>query len=266
MRLLPRILKAATVYVDQENKVQIKNEAIEMKLPEVVEEVLPEVSEIAPEEQAQDIIQQARDEAAFILSQADKEYEEMTARGQEEVETLIAEAQARMEEEGQRIREQCKTEGYQEGIDSALDEATVIRADAKELLDNTHQTCDQMRLDVEPEAVKLIIDIVGKLLADTVKINPAVVVSLIRAGFESTTLSGQVVVKVSDEDYNAVVEYKEELKASAKGATEVEIVRDLSLKATECVIDTPYGGIDVSLWPQFESLRENLIYLLEHQA
>jgi flagellar assembly protein FliH len=263
---LPRVIKAATVYVDLENKVQIKNEAIKMKLPEVVEEILPEVSEVAPEEQAQNIVQQARDEAALILSQADKEYEEMTARGQEEVENLIAEAQTRMEEEGQRLREQCKAEGYQEGIDSALNEATAIKTEAKEILDNTLQTCDQMRLDVEPDAVKLILDIAEKLLADTVKINSAVVVSLIRAGFANTTLSGQVVVKVSDEDYDAVAEYKEELKANAKGASEVEIVRDLSLKATECIIETPFGGIDVSLWPQFESLRENLIYLLEHQA
>ncbi|MCL2398202.1 MAG: FliH/SctL family protein [Defluviitaleaceae bacterium] len=261
---MPRVLKAATVYVDQENKVQIKNAVIKPKLPEVIEEMLPEVSDVAPEEQAQDIVQQAHDDAAFILGQAEKEYEELITKGQKEVENLIVEAQSRMEEEGRRIREECKIEGYQEGIDSALEEATAIRTEAKTLLADTVKTCDQTRLDIEPDVVNLIINIVEKLLANAVNINPSVVVALIRAGFDSTTLSGQVVVRVSDNDYVSVMEYKEELTAVAKGAANVEIVRDVSLKSTECIIDTPYGGIDVSLTPQFESLRENLIYLLEH--
>jgi flagellar assembly protein FliH len=265
MRSLPRVIKASTVYIDHDNKVQIKAELpenIRLAEPEVVEKE-DETPEISPEEQAQTIVNEAKAEAEFILRSADIESRALTSKAREESERMMTEAQIYNEREGQRILEECQEKGYKDGIKSATTEGEGIKAEAQTVLEEALWERDSMRKAVEPDAVNLVINIAEKLLGNAVKINPQLVVSLIRQGFADATMSGQITVRVSDDDYDAVLACKEELMAAAGGTAEIDIVRDLSLGQTDCVIDTPFGGIDVSLTPQFESLRENLIFLLE---
>ena len=285
MRSLPRVLKAASVYIDQDNMVQIKADIpLGIKLAEAKGGPLPddspfgvelsEASDVAdstPEEIAQDIVQRAQDQAKDMIEQAKKEASTTISKAQAEAEALVLEATARMEEEGARIREESRNEGHQQGMDQAAAEGNAIRAEAQKVLDDAVRERDEMRLALEPDAVNLIINIVEKLLGDIVRINPAVIVSLIRMGFGGATMSSQsgqagnrVMIRVSEADYLEAVGHMEEIKAAAGGVVEIEIVKDTSLSQADCIIDTPYGGIDVSLGPQFEALKENLIFLLEH--
>ena len=175
-----------------------------------------------------------------------------------------------MEAEARRIYEENRQEGYQKGMEEAKAEGDAIKEEAQGVLDSAIREREETRQAVEPDAVNLIINIVDKLLGNSVKINPALVVTLIRQGFAGATLHGQVTIRVSENDYQETVAHRDEIVAAASGmaagggTAEIEIVRDLSLGPTDCIIDTPFGGIDVSLTPQFEALKEHLLFLLEH--
>jgi len=268
MRSLPRVIKAGTVYIDQDSTVQIKTEAIKPILPppEIVEaeEEAVDLTEARQAQAATDVLKSADEEAAAVLRRADMELQAIIAKAQNEADTLKADAEARIEEEARRIREEAHQEAYQKGMDEARAEGNAIRAEAERIRAEAIREQTETRLALEPEAVRLIVNIVEKLVGSAVEINPALVVSLIRKGFAGATLSGQVVVRVSDNDYKHVMDHQEEILALTGGMAQVEIVRDPSLGLTDCVIDTPFGGIDVSLTPQLEALRENLIFLLEH--
>ena len=250
------ILKAANVFIDLDNAVHIKGAVIKPTLPEVIEPVEE------PSKLAEDIVQRAKEEADCIVKQADIESKNLIANAKQEVDSIITEIKAINEKEALIMYEKSRQNGHQEGIEQAVAEANAIKAEAQNHLDETMRKMEEMRLSLEPDAVNLIINIVEKLLGDAVNLNPAVVVSLIRRGFAEADVSGQVTVRVSDVDYLEVVARKEDLMAEAGGLVEIEIVRDLSLSSTDCVIDTSFGGIDVSLKPQFEAIRENLIFLL----
>lgn len=262
---MPRILKAHTVYVDEDNTVQIKTS---LPLPLAAPEKEPEVVEVEddtpPEETAREVISNAENEAALIIKQANKESQQILDQAGFDAEKIKTEAEAQAQIEGFRIFEESKQEGYNQGMADAIAEGEAIKAEAQKVLDAAIRERDETRLAIEPEAVNLIIGIAEKLIGDAVEINPALVVSLIRQGFAGTTLSGQVTVRTSEADYDQVILHKEELMAAAGGTVEIEVVRDLSLGPTDCIIDTPFGGIDVSLTPQLEALRENLIFLLKN--
>ena len=254
---MPRVLKAAEVYVDQDNTVQIKANFFPA--------VETDAEETPVGESPADILKRAESEADFIMRRADVESGEIMEKAEKEAERIVLMAEARMEEEASKLYEENRKNGYQQGIDEATAEGERIRAEAQSVLEAAIQERDETRAAIEPDAVNLIINISEKLLGNTVRLNPAVVVALIRQGFAGvSSLTGQVTIRVSEDDYTEVLAYKEELTAAAGGLAEVEVVRDLSLGKADCVIDTPFGGIDVSLTPQFEALKENLIFLLEH--
>ena len=255
---MPRVLKAAEVHVDNEKTVRIKS-----LNPLRIEEEQPE-EESALAERPEDIIQRARDEADVILRNAEIKSRSLVSNAQENAAVLIAEAKAHMEAEAFKLLNEKRQEGYQQGLVDSTAEGDAIKDEAQKVLENAIAERDAARLDLEPDAVKLIISIVEKLIQGAVEINPALVVSLIRMGFaDINSLSGQVTVRVSENDYEEATAHKEEIAAAAGGTAEIEIVRDLSLAVAECIIDTPFGGIDVSLAPQFEALKENLLFLLK---
>lgn len=260
---MPKIFKASTVYIDQDNKVQIKADVDVPESMKIVEETI-DITSGDPEELAGNIVENAKNEAAAILGKAIKDSEAMLKKAEKDSEILMAETRIRLEEEGRQIREENRNEGFRKGMDEAEAVGVTIKGEAQSVLNAAVQERNEMREALEPDAVNLIINIVEKLLGDAVKVNPAVIVSLIRKGFAETTLTGQVVIRVSEADYPRVMDSMEELMAAAGGTAELEVVKDLSLGSADCIIDTPFGGIDVSLTPQFESLKENLIFLMEH--
>jgi flagellar assembly protein FliH len=269
---LPKVYKAYEVMVDSDNKVQIKadfkpeehwkNKEGEAQEPgDTPEDILR-----AAEEQARGIVKRARADAQEIIANANATVESELERARHEADALMSDAEARIAAESAQARETARKEGYEEGRAKAEAEGEAIRAEAQKVLDDALRERDGMRSALEPEAVGLVIDIINKLLNDTVALNPGAVVNLIRQGFAGATLTGAVTVRVSAKDYEAVMKKKDELAAFAGGSAEVAVVRDLSLNETDCIIETPFGNIDCGLGQQFTALRANLLHILERPA
>jgi flagellar assembly protein FliH len=266
---LPKILKASTVYIDNDNIVSIKADFIP---PILHEPILPEefeeealVDETPPEELAKNILEEAKREAEIIVSTANIAADKQLAEAKSRADLLINEAKIRMDEESERLYEESKADGYQHGMDIAQTEGEAIKNDAKTILEEAIKEKEETLAAIEPDTINLIISIVDKLVAGAVSANPGVITALIRQGLSETNIMGKVVIKVSKEDYESVVEQKNELLTAAGAATDFEIVQDISLDKTEAVIETELGGIDVSLGHQLQGLKENLVLLLEQE-
>lgn len=223
--------------------------------------------EITPEEQVRRIVEKARGEAAEITRAARADAEEALTKTQQDIDLMTREANFQLEENRRRVLEENRVKGYQEGYSKAEAAGEAIKAEAQSVLDAAYREQEEVRQALEPDAVHLIIGITDKLLGDAVDVNPGVVTALIRAGFAGATLStkGEVTVRVSAQDYEEVAAHKDEIMAMVGGSAELSIVQDISLNATDCLIDTPYGRIDCSLAPQYKALRENLVYLLSQK-
>lgn len=249
-----RILKVGTVAIDSDNRVVIDiGPQAEQGADDDVERLGREpLDTAAAEAKAGTIIHKAKRQAEQIINDA-----RITATAEQS--KIIQEAEA----EAAKILSEVKDRAYNEGMAAATEEGEAIKAEAEQVLKRAEAARKAMHENLEPEMVNLVIDIIEKLLLDTVTLNPAVIVNLIKQGLSSATITGEVKVYVSEQDFKEATERKDELLALTDGSVKLELVKDLSLNPTDCVIETPFGSIDASLGQQYETLRENLTYLLE---
>ncbi|MCL1989025.1 MAG: FliH/SctL family protein [Firmicutes bacterium] len=268
---MPSVLKAGNIFIDHHNVVQIKSDFQPMSLADDLsalsnfDDELAEPEEQNPEELIAEMLQNAYKESESIVQEANQQAKEVIENAKLEAEALQVSILAEARAEAAKIKHESTAAAYKEGIELATQEGNEIKAQAQATLDAAIAEQAEMRQALEPDAVNLIIDVLEKLLGNIVDINPNIIVALIRSGFAGTTISGNVTVRVSEKDYPEVISSINAIKSMAGGTSEVEIVKDFSLSANDCIIETPFGGIDVSLTPQFNELRENLIYLLENR-
>jgi len=249
-----RVLKAGTVEVDIDNKVIIEVQQSpeqERDLPLTGESERNSADVEKIEAKARGIVQQARYQAEQIVNDARR------AAATEQA-NLISQAEA----EAARITREASDRAYQEGMEIATREGDAIKAEATKVLEQANAEREAMQKALEPEMVQLLIDIMDKLVGDAVKMNPSIIVNLIKQGLSSSTITGDVIVYVSAQDYDETIAKKDELLAITDGSVKLDIVKDLSLNSSDCVIETPFGSIDASLGQQHEALRENLTYIL----
>jgi len=205
----------------------------------------------SPEEQAARFLDAARHEADRIIQDAH-------AAGIAEQADLRNAAKSEINV----LKEQAKEEGYNEGLTIATREGDNIRAQARQVLAQAEADRKKMQERLEPEMVDLLIRIADKLMDNAVKLNPKIILSLVKMGIQSATITGDVSVYVSPDDYDTVIENKDMVMALTDGSVKLDIVKDLSLSPMDCVIETPFGNIDCSLGQQYETLRQNITYLL----
>jgi flagellar assembly protein FliH len=237
--------------MDADNKILIEVDAYEAASDERDSLAIEMDTNMAPEELSENIIINATRKSEAMIKEALKEAEE-----------IVREAKEQASRDVDSILAQSREQGYKEGLDNAEYEAGQIRAEADAVLQDAVRERQQMQASLEPEMVDLIIRVLSKLLDDTVKINPQIIMNLIKQGMASSTITGDVSVHVSQYDYETVTENKDEILALADGSVKLEIIKDLSLNQMDCVIETAFGSIDCSLGQKFESLRDNLTYIL----
>jgi len=210
-----------------------------------------DILKVSVEEQAAKLLDAARREAEVIILDA----QDAGAAEQEAMRNAA-------KNEIIKMKEQAKEEGYNEGLTMATREGDTIRAQARKVLADAEAERKKMQQRLEPEMVELLIGIATKLIGNAVALNPDIILSLVRLGMQSATITGTVVVYVSADDYETAVDNKEKIMALTDGSVKLDIVKDLSLGSMDCIIETPFGNIDCSLGQQFEALHQNITYLL----
>jgi len=204
----------------------------------------------------------AQTAAAKIIRHAERQAEGIVSDAIMAAAQKQAAIQKQAESDATKLLGESRENGYNEGMAAATAEGDKIKAEAHQLLEAAKAEQKAMQENLEPEIVNMIISITEKILGDTAKINPAVILNIVRQGFAATTVSGNVTVYVSADDYDEVVAGKDELLSFADGSVKLEITKDLSLSSMDCIIETPFGNVDCSLGQQFEAIRTNLTYIL----
>ena len=266
-----RVLKVGTVEVDQNNKV-------------VIDIGQPPMTILCPEDQNEDgldvdgdplkpakpkidlkrIEADARNQAQNIIDQAKNQADLVT----KEANTFAIQLQDRIlrqaDEEAAQIREDAKTAGYNDGITAAQKEADAIKSAAAQAKEDAEKDIQILRESLEPEIIDLVTAVLEKLLGTAKNLDPNLIINLIRQGLNIATITGEVVIYVSPEDYEITLANKNELLALTDGSVKLEIIKDLSLEQTDCIIETPLGNVDASLNQQFEAIKSNLSAILNN--
>ena len=246
------IVKAAAVVYEADNVLKLKSELNTNKPP--AEEYGKKIDFVDQEKLREEMLIGAKGEADSVLNKA-------TAQAR----LIIEEAEREAKVIKVTVEEGARKEGFDKGYREGVLQAEQIKQSASEELESAQHEKSEMLSQVEPEVVELIVSIVDKLLPKVAVFNRGTVVNLIKQGIEGATIKGSVTVHVSKDDYESTLAQKDEIAASLDTSVTLEIVADPALKANDCIIETAFGNIDCSLDAQYNTLRENLYYILENR-
>jgi len=260
---LAKIYKAQVINLDTKNKVEIGKKK---QVPVTDEMQTPSTNNLAEKIAAEAATQHARNQAKDILASATKEAGLTLERAQEEADRIIQQATLTTEQDRAAVLLDAEKRGYAEGYQKGAGEAEALMDKASNMADETQEARLEAIKSLEPELVELIIRIVRKLISDSMQLKPQVVLHLIRQGLAQSNFTGDVTLRVSKDDYEHVVANKPSLLESVEGGADLAVLKDFSLSAGDCVIETPFGVIDSSLDMQFEEIRESLKLILEGEA
>lgn len=200
---------------------------------------------------ADDIIKEANDEARRIIERAMEEAQVHLQEATQEVERIISDGMDQTIE----IKDKAKNEGYQEGqkegfaegrqvAQTLVEEALVVKEEAIEryrsLLEET-----------EAEIMEMVIDICSKVLNQKIT-EDSYIVGLIKVAIDKCTYTTDIVLRVSEDDYDYVIMEKDKILVLCENVEDLIVKMDRSLKRGDCIVESPSGTIDSSIQVQLD--------------
>ncbi|HOV27375.1 MAG TPA: FliH/SctL family protein [Pseudobacteroides sp.] len=202
---------------------------------------------ITPQEESkirEQILQSARDEADLIIKEANYE-----------AERIINEIQNEAIENANAIIQEARQKGFEEGYNEVKKQYEDLLVEAESIKEHARVEYKEVLESIESDAVNIVLDITRKVLGMEISTNKEVILSLIKQAFEKCSSKENVVLKVSNEDYEYVCANKDVIMGQVEGIGELDIKKDSSLKAGGCIVETPYGTIDAGMETKFKKIE-----------
>ena len=209
--------------------------------PDEQEDPEPEV----PEETAEDIEKMKQD--------ALDEIEQVKAIAREEIENLRADA-----------KKEGYEEGYNEGKEQAEAEYAEKMAALKEQEENLNRDYNELVKELEPKMVDVITGVYTKVFGDNFFNQRDVMVALISKALSSLGINEEIIIHVSDKDYNMLLGVKQQIFEWTNFTKEPEIRPEESLKPGEARVETPYGIMDCGIDTELKELSR-VLHVLSYE-
>lgn len=166
------------------------------------------------------------------------------------------------ESEADAIRDQARNQGYEEGYNAGLASAAQTVDELVQKLESNIAAVSADRKaaveSIEPEMLKLCIEIVEKIIRHEVKTNPRVVMRTIKSCLRRIKDTNDVHIRVNPKEVAEVRAMRDELKAVSEGVPGVNIIDDRRVSAGGCVIESTDGDFDARIETQIDQIRKKL--------
>lgn len=276
---MSKIFKASDIVVDKNNRVSIavmpapepepikEEKPLENNIVEIPEELKASQEKLLKETEI--IIQKKLKEAEMktqeIMQSAEEEKAAIIEQAQIEGEDLRLKAIKIGEEEAETIREDARKKGYDDGMAIGVKKGEEIKEEALKIREDAVKYKEELIESTEPEIVELILGLVKKLVSDEVDINPDVVLLLIKKGLRQATMTGDISVHISKEDFEHAVKNKNSILATVETMANIEFMEDMALSKGQCIIETSFGSINCNIEDQYRELKKNMYFILKNR-
>lgn len=189
------------------------------------------------------------------LESARNELEQTKAQ----VQQMLEDTQADLEEMKAKAFEEASEQGYRDGYEKGMDE---VRSMQEECLSKQKQLEDEYFKkieELEPEFVEALTGIYEHIFKVDLQGYHQLVVDLLINAMRKVEGIGNVIVHVSKEEFQVVMEAKGRILEETGTLSErLEIISDMTLSASQCMIETEGGIYDCSLGIELEELSRKL--------
>lgn len=197
---------------------------------------------------ASELVEQAREEAADILKNA-----------REQADIIVKEAVEQAENSKKNVLEEARMLGYREGINRANKEIDQLKAEMAETERRLQEEHDAQMESMEADLVETITGVYEHIFNVDLSSQREILVHLISATMRKSDSSRSFIIHVSKDDYPFVSMQKKQLMAGVAGInSNVEIIEDMALSKTQCLIEADGGIFDCGLGTQLGELKKRL--------
>lgn len=199
--------------------------------PETLETVNEEL------EAARAELAQVKEEAAGILDEANAQIEAMRRNALEEA------------------SQQGFQEGYQKGMEGVQDMKNECHARREELEAEYQQKIEEL----EPQFIDALTGIYEHIFRVDLSDYRQIVVNLLIDALQKTNSASSYIIHVSKKDYPQVMKQKKRiLEETGTLSDNLEIISDMTLSESQCMIETEAGVYDCSLETELKELGRKL--------
>ncbi|HSZ03990.1 MAG TPA: FliH/SctL family protein [Solirubrobacteraceae bacterium] len=174
---------------------------------------------------------------------------------------------ARAGVEAERIREQARAQGFEEGRAAGYEHGAAEIAAAASTLGEAVHGVHALRAEiveaVEADAIELALSLAGKILAGAFQARPELVVEVVQGALRRISDRRRITVLVNPADLEAVRAALGELTSQGSGVEICEVQSDERVGAGAVIVRTAEGEVDASVHTQLERAREVVSTALE---
>jgi flagellar assembly protein FliH len=205
-------------------------------------------------EEAEEEAEEAFVDMEAIQAQAD----EMIANAREEADAIIAEAQEQAEALKSHYEEEGKKVGYQEGLADAMNEFNAKKDELEVERQNLQAQFEEKERTMESELVDVITEVMERFFLIQFGNKKDLLLHLIDNALINIENSREFLIKVNDENFDFLNQYKSQLQEKVGNDLQLDIIRDPVLDIHQCLIETDGGVFDCSLDVELDNLVKDL--------
>lgn len=213
----------------------LEAESVEV-IEDAVQEEVPAEAALSEEEQAQSLLDAAKQEASQILEDAKLQAEHMREQALEE----------------------GRQEGYKAGQNQALLEIQSEKDRLNSLEEERKKDYEKQLSELEPQLVDVITDIVEKVFQIQFADQKNVLLYLVQNAILHADGCREFRIHVGEESYPYVSEHKAELTERVGEDLRLDIIEDAALLENQCLIETEAGVFDCSVGVEMENLIKEI--------
>lgn len=190
---------------------------------------------------------------------------------QDHVENIYA--KARMEgdiiirtahSEAHSVKDEAYNEGYQDGIRDSMPVIEELVARLQADISNVQEDKAAVLEAIEPDVLKLCIDIVEKVIRHEAKTDSRVVMRMVKSCLRRLRDRDEVTLRVNPDEVETVRAKRDELLKLAEGIKDLSIIDDRRVSHGGCVVESPSGDLDARIETQLDQVYNKLVETYEN--
>ena len=213
-------------------------------------------------------LSQLTEDQSMLESVPDPQFDMEAMQAEMDLKLQQAQEQADMiinnaHQQAQEIMASAQQQGHQEGYDAGYQEgvaaAQALQADFEQQKEDLEKQYQQIVDELEPEMVDVLTQIYEHVFNIELREDKGIILHLLKSALSRIEPGNDLIVHISSDDYDDVMEQKDELDACITSPnTTMEIIEDPLLKENECMIESDSGVFDCSLGVELSEITRKL--------
>lgn len=213
----------------------------------------------------EELMLRAEEAAKAVLEQAKEDAEKLKSEAMQEIETWWQEKRSEDEDAFQKAQDAGYQQGLSEGIQTAekkvRDEYMQFLQEAEGVLKSAYEHKRKIIHEAEPFLLELSISIAEKILRRELQVDQQWMDRLIKSMLEKCREQGIVTLCVAPSQYQLIYEARDELRKSLDSQAELEVLPDPAIEDEGCIVKTSFGSMDARITTQLNEIKQALLEL-----